>query len=715
MTDGPVSAAPIHDRGGASCGDTSHLLPGEMVPGTRYRIVRRLGAGGMGVVYEALHLATERRAALKILRTRPGFETRAIERFRQEARLASQIDSAAIVKALDFTELPDGRLVYAMELVDGEPLDCELADGPLSPARSIAVLRQVAQALSAAHRAGVVHRDIKPENIMLTDEGGRRDCVRLLDFGVAAVVSGLREGRNDPVGTPHFIAPELILGLDPDHRVDIYSLGCTAFEMLTGTLPRDGPRIEDIMRAHLVEPVPELPGVAAPLAAVIKRCLARDPDERFADVRDFEAALIEAQVACGIVTEWDHLPPPDVEPERRAALLVALGEATPPVASVWRPVAAGGLVLALLAGIGAAVGGSIAGDDPTNASDSAAASDNQVPVQDDAEALRSATLAAREAAQLGRFVYPPMNEPGATTAYQIILSLEGWGTPAARHRATSLRLELAQQLRETADDFWLLAPDSPLVADYYASVLVFAPDDPIARRRSGLDPAQSQRLAERAAAGEFERDELIRVEPLAIFLEKDPARFEARKADYMDSIASMPRAPRYAAAFDTLLVVRLGAAAESGDAGLDRSEDRPSAGAGQEPAERGRAASEDHGAVARREANRVAERGARLMRSGDAVGARAAFERALELNPRLSAAHDGLGELSFSRSNYAAAARHGKKAVAYSPGNLDSRIRLGDALFKLGDYEAAIEHYQYAADRGRSDARRRVEKARAKL
>ena len=209
-------------------GKQIRLLPGRRVPGTRYRLIRWLGEGGMGVVYEAEHEDIERRVALKILRLEATEDPQLAAQFRDEARAASRIGAPNIVEIFDFGELPDGRLFICMELLDGKDLVPATETDARPPAEVIAIFRQLCKALGAAHKAGIVHRDIKPENIILVRKGGRDGVVKVVDFGISAVLG--QERRNKIAGTPHYMAPEQIRGHAFDGRLDQYAAGCVAYE-----------------------------------------------------------------------------------------------------------------------------------------------------------------------------------------------------------------------------------------------------------------------------------------------------------------------------------------------------------------------------------------------------------------------------------------------------------------------------------------------------
>jgi serine/threonine protein kinase len=300
-------------------GKQVRLLPGRRVPGTRYRLIRWLGEGGMGVVYEAEHEDIERRVALKILRHEASEDPQQAAHFRDEARAASRIGSPNIVEIFDFGELPDGRLMFAMELLNGHGLDSELDKCPMDQARMIGILRQVCKGLAAAHEVGIIHRDVKPDNIILVGHNGKADWVKVVDFGIATVHAETDAGA---AGTPHYMAPEQVLGQSFDGRLDMYSFGCTAYELLVGKPPFVAPTIEEILENQLtMTPTPpsELcpPGAVHPaLEAVILRCLEKEPSQRFRDMRDVEAALCEAQIAAGLHTAYDDLPLPDVDSDR---------------------------------------------------------------------------------------------------------------------------------------------------------------------------------------------------------------------------------------------------------------------------------------------------------------------------------------------------------------------------------------------------------------
>ncbi len=265
----------------------------------RYRIIARLGEGGMGEVYAAEHIHIEKRLAIKLLRPEIVSNEEAVGRFRQEARSASSIGHSNIIGIEDFGTLADGRVYLAMELLEGQPLN-DMLQEPMDPMRLLRIMIQTGDGLTAAHDKGIVHRDMKPENIFVTSG----DVPKLLDFGIAKVSQG--EGQNHLTrtgtifGTPFYMAPEQALGQGVDHRADIYAMGVIMYECFCGSVPFQGESFMGILTQHITaEPkAPEqmahehgrelLPG----LSEIIGRCMAKDPNQRFQTMKDLVEALM---------------------------------------------------------------------------------------------------------------------------------------------------------------------------------------------------------------------------------------------------------------------------------------------------------------------------------------------------------------------------------------------------------------------------------------
>lgn len=267
--------------------------------GTRYRLVREIGRGSMGVVYEAYHLDLGRTVALKLL---PKEQTGSVEhlaRFRAEARAIAKIGHENLVKLFDFGVSQEGQAYFAMELLEGETLEARLSrERGMDYREGLRIGVQVCRALEAAHQAGLVHRDIKPANLFLTREGG----VKLLDFGLAQTVNA---GSSDPAsspgvvamaGTPEYMAPEQTLA-NADVRCDLYALGAVLYELSTGALPHEGENTVALLDAKLknsvVPPSKRAPqrGLPAALDQVLLRALATNPEDRFASATELRRAL----------------------------------------------------------------------------------------------------------------------------------------------------------------------------------------------------------------------------------------------------------------------------------------------------------------------------------------------------------------------------------------------------------------------------------------
>ena len=268
----------------------------------RYRIERELGRGGMGVVYLAEHVILEKKVALKLLPADLARAPDAVERFLQEARAASRIGHENIVDVSDFGAAPDGSPFFVMEFLDGKDLaDCLRDDGPFAWERALLVARQIAAALAVAHEKRIVHRDLKPANLFLVERGGRRDIVKIVDFGIAKILDQSRDAKltraGTVLGTPAYMAPEQAREQNADHRVDVYALGCILYELLTGSVPFDAPTPMGVFSKHLFdEPEPFI--VRAPFAvippeveAMVMHALAKDPEQRFFNMAEMGAAI----------------------------------------------------------------------------------------------------------------------------------------------------------------------------------------------------------------------------------------------------------------------------------------------------------------------------------------------------------------------------------------------------------------------------------------
>ncbi len=253
-----------------------------------YRLERKLGAGGMGEVWEGRHRFLARPAAVKLLSaSNPGPESTG--RFRREAQATALLTSEHTVRLFDFGEMEDGRLYYVMEMLDGVDFE-ELVreNGPLEPAHVVSLMAQACDSLGEAHQAGIVHRDVKPSNLFLVRRGLEADFVKVLDFGLTTIAGGLTMTQADSqnfIGTAAYAPPELLRGEAPDAKSDVYQLGCVMFYLLTGRLVFDEKTIVACALAHANQAPPRLSEVATQpipddLERLITRCLSKQPEER---------------------------------------------------------------------------------------------------------------------------------------------------------------------------------------------------------------------------------------------------------------------------------------------------------------------------------------------------------------------------------------------------------------------------------------------------
>ncbi len=262
----------------------------EGTPFGRYRLVELIGRGGMGEVWKAFDTATRRVVAVKVLPAQLAADPVFEERFRHEAFAAAGLNNPHVVPIHNFGEI-EGRLYVDMRLIEGQDLEHVLKAGPMAPARAVKIIEQIASALNAAHKIGLVHRDVKPSNILVAED----DFSYLIDFGIARAAGETKlTATGNVVGTWPYMAPERFTTGQSDTRSDIYALTCVLYECLTSSRPFPGESVEQQIAGHLTTPPPRvslrIPGVSPALDAVIAAGMAKDPEDRYGTTTEMARA-----------------------------------------------------------------------------------------------------------------------------------------------------------------------------------------------------------------------------------------------------------------------------------------------------------------------------------------------------------------------------------------------------------------------------------------
>ncbi|MCA9677956.1 MAG: serine/threonine protein kinase, partial [Myxococcales bacterium] len=268
-----------------------------------YRILSRIGVGGMGAVYLAEHPLIGKRVALKVIHKELASNREVVGRFFNEARSVNRIGNEHIVEVHDLGQSPDGHYFFIMEYLEGRTLAQELGQqGVLAVPRVQHIGAQIADALGAAHSAGIIHRDLKPDNVMLMPRHGDPDFVKILDFGLAKMfMDGMASNltaQGVVLGTPQYMSPEACESKrDIDHRTDIYALGILLFQMLCGQVPFDGESMGSVLVKQVTQapPAPRAlnPHIPPSVEQIILRCLTKSPDARFPTMIALRDALLD--------------------------------------------------------------------------------------------------------------------------------------------------------------------------------------------------------------------------------------------------------------------------------------------------------------------------------------------------------------------------------------------------------------------------------------
>ena len=308
-------------------------LQENMVVADRFRLVRMIGRGGMGSVWQAMHLGLDTPCAVKFIEGELANVAEAHARFEREAKAAAQLRSPNVVQIFDHG-VWQGRPYIAMELLEGEDLGKRLANrgGRLTPPEVNFVIQQVCRALSRAHQAGVVHRDLKPDNIFIVKDDDR-DIVKILDFGVAKSASQTLDGSNTKtgamLGTPYYMSPEQAQGIKSvDSRSDLWSLAVIVYQCLTGRLPFESEALGDLLVKIIVSPIPT-PSVTYPMVPLgfdtwWTKAADRNPDNRYPTAKAFAESLSMSlgQSSVTEVTERGRLNRPSEKPGAHTAMMV---------------------------------------------------------------------------------------------------------------------------------------------------------------------------------------------------------------------------------------------------------------------------------------------------------------------------------------------------------------------------------------------------------
>lgn len=285
-----------------------HVTPtpaqvGQVLDG-KYRLDALLAEGGMGAVYRATHVMLGKKIAIKLIRPDLGTSPEIVRRFQREARAATALNHPNIVAVYDLGQTTEGTLYIAMEFIEGPSLKAVIqASRGLPPMRTITILRQVASALSVAHKHNIIHRDLKPHNIMLATAPDGSEQAKLVDFGIAKTFDEATQltSLGGALGTPYYMSPEQIEGGAVDARSDLYAVGIILYEMLAGELPFADQSTPAVLVRQLKErpqpPSVKNPSVLPALEAIALRCLEKDPRDRFQTADEFAAALADASAS----------------------------------------------------------------------------------------------------------------------------------------------------------------------------------------------------------------------------------------------------------------------------------------------------------------------------------------------------------------------------------------------------------------------------------
>lgn len=689
----PAAAPPL-------AASTPALRAGNLID--RYLVLSHLGSGGLGDVYAAYDTELERKIAIKLLRPPEGPAAAVLgdlhARALREAQALARLRHPNVVTVYD-VGTHDDEIFLAMELVEGSTISAWLQERERSWREIRDVFVEAGRGLAAAHAAGLVHRDFKLGNVIV----GASGRVVVLDFGLARALDvaspstefaiGGGSGDDAPsfllseeltdarvvLGTPQYVAPELWAGHSASARSDIFALCVALYRCLYGVFPFAAATATEHRQAAIegrLAPPTGRRRVPAWLHRAVVRGLHGEPERRFDSIDTLLDVLT-------------------TDRRRRRRGLVALVVALPLLSTT---VAVAAVAL------------------------------RPEPTAQEIDAARRTADEARGAAARGHYVYPPADAPEEPTAIAKLLELEAMPGTSAEALARDLRVEMADALVALGDRYYERPGGPPFAVDFYAAALVFDPERDRARARVTLTPGQLADLATKAQSGAFTPAELVAAEPLALLADADDGRRAEKVRRYFEERehASITTRERLDAVLDEN-DKKVARAARPDEAPTPEAGPEP-AGSGDpsepEPAEPDALETADPAARAdahpskdppsagrdlERALDAVAE-GRGALGRGDLTAASAAFNRALKFDRRNTDALIGLAELHYERGEYHKARTFAKRATAVSPRSGRAWILLGDACFKVLDYDAARSAYDQAAKVGAGAAKGRLER-----
>ena len=676
----------------------------------RYAVLSKIGEGGMGAVYAAFDEELDRRIAIKVL-LKDRSHNRARQRIMREAQAMAKLSHPNVVHVYETGDF-EGHIYVAMEYVKGVTLKDWMDDPIHDRDERLKVLLEAGEGLAEAHAAGIIHRDFKPENVMVA-EGGR---VRVLDFGLARAnedVDGEEEDVSSTVdsafperagsalndeltqygaimGTPMYMSPEQHYGLPTDDASDQFNFCVVLYEVLYGERPYKGEGRVELAYATRQEQILDAPAgsnIPPKWREVILRGLKADPRERHGSMR---ALLDELQAVA-------------FPPDRKPALIMA---------------SLGGVALLLAAILfGVLVFGG--------------------PSEEQLSQVDQLEESARVAASRARWVYPAEGTPDDTALRHVMTlrGLEGDLDKSGEERAAELSQEFAGTLARLGDNYWEAEGGKLFARDFYSQALMFDPTLERAKERSGFLPAEIADLRERAKTGEFSPEEIAAAEELAELAEPlidpeaapPPAAALAEKVEKVKKKARKRRKRHTSGEPDVVAVADTPPVVEDpldggGEAGGDETGGDETGGDETGGDETGLAdellaipPEEMDREQARAAAKALVAEAKKLKRKGRRDAALKKAYQATKLDRRYAPAWDLLRDLHFQVGAYQEAANYGEKAVKNASRNGKYHLRLGEAYWKLHDYDQAEAAWKKAQSLGVDQATTRLQALRKKL